>query len=246
MTIIPIISDLQVGCHDKRSISAVATFIADQMPEKVGCVGDVLDAWQVSHWCRGRAGEFDGQLGKLRDEAHEILSDLRVTDLSRSNHDDRIEKYVREYAPGLSGLPELRLENFLYLDDIGITFHRRPSFIAPGWLLMHGDEGSSVRSSGGTALSLARRTGRSVACGHTHKMGIQHDHNSWDGKIVAPLWGFEVGHLMDMKKASYLKAGIANWQNGFGVLVVDGTSVYPIPVPIINGKFYFDGKTYKG
>lgn len=246
MEIIPVISDLQVPLHDKRAVSAVATLIADRGCTKVACVGDVLDQWQVSQWCRGRAGEHDGQLGSARDEAVTIMRDLRITNLSRSNHDDRIEKYVAQHAGGLSGLPELRIENFLSLDSLGITFHRRPAVIAPGWLLLHGDEGSSVRSPGGTALGLARRTARSVACGHTHKMGLQHEHSSWAGKIVAPLWGFEVGHLMDMSKASYLKMGHANWQPGFGVLVVDGKDVTPIPIPIRNGSFYFDGKVWKG
>jgi UDP-2,3-diacylglucosamine pyrophosphatase LpxH len=244
---IPIVSDLQIPLHDKRSVAAVCDFIQNNtMVGRVGCVGDVLDQWQVSQWCRGRAGEFDGQLGKARDEAVQVMADLCITDLSRSNHDDRIEKYVAEHASGLSGLPELRLETFLHLDANRIDFHREPFAIAPGWLLLHGDEGPLSKLAGGTALGLARRTGRSVVAGHTHKMGLTHDHQTVNGRLVSSLWGFEVGNLMDMRKANYLKMGHANWQSGFGVLVVDGSDVTPVPIPIKNGRFFFDGQTWKG
>lgn len=244
--IIPVISDLQVPFHDQRAVSAVATFVADRGYE-TACVGDVLDAPQVSRWCRGMKGEYDGLLGAQRDRATAILKDLRVRNLSRSNHDDRIETYIRKYAPGLDGLPELRIESFLRLDSIQCQFHREPFELAPGWLLLHGDEASLSQTAGSTALGLAKRTGRSVVCGHTHRMGIQHQHSSFRGSVVAPLWGFEVGHLMDQSRASYLKAGIANWQQGFGVLVVDGMDVIPIVVPMRNdGSFWFDGKRWRG
>lgn len=244
--VIPVISDLQVPLHDKRATSAVATWIADQRFTQVACVGDVLDSTQISRWTRGTAGEHAGSLAKDRDLAVKVMRDLRITDLSRSNHDDRIENYVRQYGPGLATLPELRIETFLGLDDLHITFHRKPMAIAPGWLMMHGDESGYSRTAGGTALGLARKTGRSVVCGHTHKLGLQHDHASFGGRRVRNTWGFEVGNLMDARRAGYLKAGISNWQQGVGVLVVDGNDVTPIPIPIRpNGSLYFDGKTYK-
>lgn len=245
MKIIPVISDLQVPFHDRRAVDAIATMIADREYEQVVCVGDVLDQYQISQWHRGRAGEYDGQLAKQRDVAVQVMVDLGVTDLSRSNHDDRLAKYVAEHAPGLSGLPELTLEEFLWLDEQEITFHRKPMKVAPGWVMMHGDESGNNRTSGGTALGIARKAGSSVVCGHTHKLGVQHDHPTMGGRITREVWGFEVGNLMDATKADYLKAGIANWQQGFGILVVDGKDVTPVPIPIRNGRFFWDGKTWK-
>ena len=242
--LIPIISDLQVPLHDKRAVSAVATFLADKNLDSV-CVGDACDSTQISRWTRGTAGEH-GDLDAGRRATTAVLRDLRVRHLSRSNHDDRIETYVRRYAPGLASLPELFIENFLALDTINCELHRDPYSVAPGWVLVHGDEGSMIQSPGGTALNIAQRFGKSVVSGHTHKLGLQHKHHSLGGKVTRELWGFEVGHLMDMNKASYLKAGHANWAQGFGVLAVDGKDVTPIPVLIRGGKFTFDSKTYKG
>jgi len=244
--IIPIISDLQAPYHDRRAVSAVATWIADLMPEQVACVGDVLDGPQISRWTKGKAGEFTADLAKDRDVAKQLLFDLRVTDLSRSNHDDRLEKYVKDYAPGLSGLPELRLETFLGLDELGIKFHRKPCEIAPGWLLMHGDEGTLSRVAGMTALGLARRTGKSVACGHTHRAALTNDNLGYNGKTKHQRWGLETGNLMDASKAGYMKAGITNWQQAVGCLIVDGRDVTPLLIPIQNGRLYFDGKYYRG
>jgi hypothetical protein len=153
---------------------------------------------------------------------------------------------VAQHAPGLSSLPELKIEEFMGLNQLGITFHRKPYAIAPGWLMVHGDEAGSSRIAGGTALGLARKLGKSVICGHTHKMGLIHDHSSVNGKQTAQRFGFEVGNLMDQSKASYLGAGYANWQPGFGVLIVDGNNVTPLPIPIINNQFYWEGKTYRG
>jgi hypothetical protein len=246
MELIPVISDLQAPYHDKRAVGALVSFIEEYDFKKVLCVGDVLDAPQISQWTKGRAGEHAGNLARDRDIAVDLLRRLRVTDLSRSNHDDRLEKYVEKYAPGFAGLPELTIENFMGLVDLGITFHRKPAKVAPGWYMLHGDEVGYSRTAGGTALGLARKVGGSVVCGHTHKLGLQHDHSSVAGRRTASRWGFEVGNLMDQKRASYLGAGYANWQQGFGVLLVDGSQVTPIPVPINNGSFWFDGRKYSG
>lgn len=246
MELIPVVSDIQAPYQDKRAVAALAQFIEDQKFTKVLCVGDVLDAPQISRWTKGLKGEHAGDLAKDRDIAVQVLRDLRVTDLSRSNHDDRIENYVAKQAPGLAGLPELSIEKFMGLDDLGITFHRKPAKVAPGWFMLHGDEVGYSRTSGGTALGLARKVGGSVVCGHTHKLGLQHDHSSVSGRRTANRWGFEVGNLMDQRRAGYLGAGYANWQQGFGMLLVDGSNVTPIPLPIYNGRFWFDGHCYRG
>lgn len=110
--------------------------------------------------------------------------------------------------------------------------------------MAHGDEGSLIRTSGGTALSLAKRTGLSIVCGHTHRLGIQHEHTAYNGKLNGKLYGVEVGHMMDLRKASYLKSGGANWQAGFAILYVDGSRVTPSVIPVIGKSFVVEGEVY--
>lgn len=245
-TYIPIVSDVQAPYFDRRAVDAMALLIESLNPETVACVGDMLDQPQVSQWTKGRAGEFAGNLAADRDVAKQVMKDLRITDLSRSNHDDRLEKYVSQYAPGLSGLPELTTEEFMGLNELGITFHRKPYKLAPNWHMIHGDEVGSSRIAGCTALGAARKLGSNVVCGHTHKAGLTHDHSAVSGRTTAKRWGLEVGHVMDMKRASYLGAGYANWQQAMGMLVVDGADVIPFVIPIDKGKLYWDGVWYRG
>ena len=162
----------------------------------------------------------------------------------RSNHGDRISNYINKYAPALASLRALEYETLLRYDELDITYHDKIWQFAPGWALAHGDEGNLIQTSGGTALSLARRIGLSVVCGHTHRQGIQHYHVGYNGRISARLFGVEVGHLMDLNKADYLTTGAANWQQGFTILYIRRSNVTAVNVPIVGRSFCVEGDVY--
>jgi len=50
---------------------------------------------------------------------------------------------------------------------------------------------------------------------------------------------------MNIKQAKYIKAGLFTWQQGFGILHVDGKNVTPQIVPIIKNSFTVEGKTWR-
>jgi len=155
--------------------------------------------------------------------------------IQRSNHTDRIENYVTKYAPAFEPLRDIKVENLLGYSDLGITYLHRMKEIVPGWVMAHGDEGRLSKVPGSTALSLAHTIGKSVVCGHTHRLGIQHETTGLYGNNKT-IFGLEVGHMMDIKQASYLTSGVANWQQGFGLLVQNKQNKYvPYTVPMING-----------
>jgi len=246
VSIVFIVSDLQVPYHDKRAVDAVGQCIQDNRrnTERVISIGDEMDMQTISRWSAGTPTEYEKSIGKDRDATVEVLRDLQVTDVIRSNHTDRLFNTVMRRAPGLLGLPELELENFLRLPELGITFHKEAFNFAPGWIAMHGDESGLRSGAGSTAAGLAAKTGMSVVCGHTHRMGLIPVSDSYNGKITKTRWGFEVGNLMDFSTAKYTK-GVANWTPGWGALLVEGKTVTPIPIPIINRSFNFLGKVYK-
>jgi hypothetical protein len=241
---------MQIPYHDRRAVRNVLNFIAEYRPDEIASVGDEVDFPQISRWTRGTAGEYKGDLQAHCDAGKRVFAGLRAVHdgpihVSRSNHMDRPLTYVRTRAPGLMGLKALEVPSLLDFEKYGVTYHEEPYEIAPGWLLAHGDEGGSSRMPGGTALSLARKWGYSVVCGHTHKLGIQHEHMAVNSKLVKERFGFEVGNLMELKSAHYLKAGHANWNQGFGILYVDKNRVTPAPVFIKpNGTFVVEGRTY--
>ncbi len=240
-----VISDLQVPYHDSKAVRNVAAFIKRWKPDRVATVGDEIDLPQLSRWERGLAGEFAGTLDRDRRITQEVLYDLRVTDMVRSNHTDRLYTSIKTRLPALAALPELQFENWLGLPELGIKFHRDPMPIAKGWIVLHGDEGQVSQKGGQTALGLAIRHGKSVVCGHTHRGGLASVTASSGGKIGHTLFGLEVGNLMSFSSAKYLKGGSGNWQQGFGILYVKNKKVAPVFVPIEkDGSFIVEGKTY--
>jgi predicted phosphodiesterase len=239
-----IISDLQIPFHDPRLVTNLIGFVKRYKPDQVVSIGDEIDLPSVSRWQRGTIGEYAGTIGRDRDMTVKILEQLRVNDVVRSNHTDRLFNYIANQAPGLMGIPELQLENFLRLPELGITYHKKPMPIAPNWIAVHGDHGRISQVAGQTALKQALQHGKSVVCGHTHRLGLTHATEASGGVIGRILSGLEVGNSMQFSKASYTH-GSANWQQGFGLLYVDGKNVTPVAVPVHkDGSFVVEGKRY--
>ena len=240
---IVVISDLQSPFHIVGATKTIAKFIKAYKPTTVVSVGDEIDFPQISRWEEGGPGEWKYDIGKHRDITVKLLEELQIKHISRSNHSDRLYNKIRSKAPGFLGLPELEIEKFLKLDELGITYHHEPYELAPGWIMLHGDEGNVQPTPGATALGLAKRSGMSVVCGHTHRMGLAH-HTQAVATHTKTVWGMEVGNLMDYKHAKYIKAGLFTWNQGFGILHVEGTEVYPQLVPIVKNAFVVDGKRW--
>lgn len=253
---IVVVSDIQAPLHDVKAVEAVTEFIGDFQPDMVATVGDEADCTSISRHVRGRDKEYTDNLQAGLDSAHAVMRGFREAApraemvVQRSNHTTtRLENYIGLHAPGIASLRGLTWPALMRYDEIDVKLSLAPTLIAPGWHMLHGDEGRSATYAGGTALKLANQLGTSVLCGHTHKQGLIHDHDAHSGKVTKHRFGFEVGHLMDMRKADaanggYLKFGGSNWQAGFGLLYVTGKAVLPVPVPIVNGKFVVEGKEY--
>lgn len=250
MKTVVVLSDIQSPSHDARAITAVTQFVKDFQPDELYCVGDEADSPEPSRWNKGRAAEYSRTLQSGLDKTSMIMENFKNAlgdkpfHTMRSNHGDRINNYITKYAPALDGLRALEYEALLGYDRLDITYHDRIWSFAPGWALAHGDEGNLIQTSGGTALSLAKRIGLSVICGHTHRQGFQHFNEGLNGRVSRRLFGIEVGHLMDLSKADYLATGSANWQQGFGVLYIRRSSVTAVTVPIVGRSFTVEGKVY--
>jgi hypothetical protein len=129
------------------------------------------------------------------------------------------------------------------LDELGIKFHRKPLEFAPNWIAIHGDQGSIKPQPGASALDSARKAGKNVVQGHTHRAGISAFTETSGGVLGRVLKGYEIGHLMDYSKVSY--TANPNWQQAFLVVYVDGKKVHPVLTYFEkDGSFIFEGKVY--
>ena len=241
---IVVISDLQVPFHDQRAVDNVAAFIRSFKPDQVITIGDEIDFQQISRWADGTPGWYEQTLGANRDETVSILRQLKVTDVIRSNHTDRLYNVIMKKIPAFLSLPELRFEKFMKFDELGITFHKNPMAIAPNWIAVHGDHTPIKQLGGLSALEAARRHGKNVISGHTHRAGRSAFTEASGGRLGRVLHGVEVGNLMDFKQASYTK-GTANWQQAFAIMYVKGSNVQVDIIHIEkNGTFIVQGKVY--
>jgi predicted phosphodiesterase len=243
---IVILSDLQVPFEDVHVTRNIAKFLEKFKPDQTVTIGDEIDFQTISKWSDGTPLAYEQTLGDDRDRCVELLWELGVTDCIRSNHTDRIYNIIMKKIPSFLSLPELRFEKFMKFDELGITFWKKPMPIAPNWIAVHGDH-SPIKSQGGlSALEAARRHGKNVISGHTHRAGRSAFSEASSGRLGRVLHGVEVGNLMDFSKALYGgSTGSFNWQQAFAIMYIHGKNVQVDLIYIEkNGTFIVGGKVY--
>ncbi|MFD8527843.1 metallophosphoesterase family protein [Streptosporangium canum] len=249
---IAVISDTQIPFEDKRALSNVIAFIGQTKPDEVVHVGDLMDYPQPSSWSKNSKEEFEGSVFKDSELGKRYLGDLRKVyagpiKVIEGNHDLRPRAYLAKWAPALAETNQFNVDVLLDFDGHGVELVKGFYDFTADWTITHGHLGFTLSQlAGRTAQLAANRIGKSVVMGHTHRLAVSRESFGYQGKITTRT-GFEVGHLMDIKKAVYLKSGGANWQQGFGVLDIDGGYVNPQGIPVHkDGSFLVDGFKYGG
>lgn len=245
--------DVQIPYHNSQQVRALNRFMSYWEPDEVIIIGDFMDYPQPSQWSKATAEEFKGSVFEDSEIGKRVLADMRVgysgpIKFIEGNHDARPKTYLAKYAPALAESKAFEISALLDFDSFGIIL--APAFydFAPGWVATHGHLGIKLSNSPGrTALGAAKRIGKSVVMGHTHRLAKLPDTIGRAGEYHT-LWGMEIGHVMDMRPGrvpQYLKGGFANWQSGFGIAYVNGNEVYPQTVEMGNeGEFAFEGEVF--
>jgi predicted phosphodiesterase len=241
-----VISDLQIPYHHEAAVKNVIKLARREKFDSVLNVGDEIDFQTISRWAEKTPLAYEQTLHRDRELTQSILWDLtenaKEAHIVRSNHTDRLYNTLLK-VPGLISLPELQYDKFMDFATMGIQFHKTFYEFEKGWILAHGDEGNTNPNPGITALNLAKKAGKSVVCGHTHKLGLS-AYTEGLGANYRTIWGIEAGNLMNKSKASYTK-GIANWAMGIVILDWDGKNMTPTLIPINkDGSFTALGKSY--
>lgn len=247
-----ILPDTHYPEHDRRLWKATLQAIEVMEPDEIVHIGDLMDYPQPSRWTKGTREEFEGSVFEdSRKAIEEFIEPLRDVfsgpiKIHEGNHDLRPRVYLDKYAPALSGEGTFDFDKLLRFEDYGIE--KLPTFydIAPGWISTHGHMGGiRLNQRGGlTAINAVMRAGKSVVMGHTHRAGIISHTNGLEGR-TSTVTGMEVGHIMDPKKVTYLKGGTGNWQQGLGVLTIDGRHVSPGLIPVSAGKIIVNREVIK-
>ncbi len=248
---IVVISDTQLPYENRRQVTSLLRFIGDTQPDEIVHVGDVMDFPQPSRWNKTTRGEFEGSVRRDAQDGRKFPASLRdvhsgpvgVTReimMSGQGCTSRSTAPPWTYSPTHSGSTS-------YWILTASASPLLPDFypFAPGWVSTHGHLGFSLsRIAGNTALNAAKKVGNSLVMGHTHRAGIVSESSGYGGKLQT-VTGMEVGNLMSMAKATYLKSGAANWQSGFAVITIAGRCVTPELVPMQpDGAFAYAGRRW--
>lgn len=247
-----VIPDMHLPYEDRKAVKTLIKFIGEYQPDEVVQIGDIMDYPQPSRWSKGTAAEYEGSVFvDSRYAQDRFLEPLREVysgpfGVIEGNHDSRPRTYLSTYAPALAESGEFELSKLLDFKRFRVDM--LPDFydVLPGWTMTHGHKGGIRLSqiAGNTALNAAKKFGRSIIMGHTHRLAVGAFAEGYQGEVHRTLTGFEVGHLANMKLMDYLKGAAGNWQAGFGIVHVDGKHVHPERIPITNNRFIVDGVKY--
>ncbi|MGN9782818.1 metallophosphoesterase [Nonomuraea sp. ZG12] len=251
---IVVVSDVQLPFEDKRALKNVLAFIGEYQPDAVYQIGDLMDYPTPSRWSKGTRSEFEQLVIKHSDYGKlHFLEPLRRVysghlGILEGNHDERPRVYLAQNAPALAEFADsLHFSKLLDFDGFGVELVKPFFKVGPDTVLIHGHEIKGMSQiAGTTAFNHAMKAGANVIMGHTHRLGVRRHTSQYIGGKATRRWGFEVGNLMDVKKTQYLGAGgVANWQQGFGILYVGKYDVSPYAIDIWpDGSFVVEGERY--
>jgi predicted phosphodiesterase len=238
-----VIPDFHAPYEDYQALHAVYKYAKDSKPDKVIMLGDCVDFYAISKFSRNpdRITSLQHEIDVVRyhfQHLREAVGDKTPILYVEGNHEMRLQKYLW-MNPEMSSLKKINtVPALLGLDDFGIKYVKNT--MVHGVLVKHGN---IVRShSAYTAKGEYDSEGTSGISGHSHRISAFY-HTDRSG---AHAW-YEMGHLCDLSQAEYMEGRVANWQQGFGVMLYNPErKTWKVEqVPIINNSFFADGKVYK-
>lgn len=230
-----LMGDVHCPIQDHAAVDAFIAVLKDIQPDELLILGDYLDCDAPARWSKDTVAEYADTLRVEIDEGKRVLELVRnnfqgTVSYIKGNHEERIEKYVDRYAPAIKSLvPDI--PQLLDFQQFNVTYQEQPYMVAPGVAAIHGGYLSSTLNGAGQSAFKARaRLGYSVVQGDSHRLGL-----GWDTTETRRFW-LEAGCLIDVSKVDYLKRpGLANWQQGYGLLQIANDKVFPSVHEIYNG-----------
>jgi predicted phosphodiesterase len=96
-----VISDLQIPFHHEAAVKNLIKLVKKEKFDLILNTGDELDMQSQSKWAKGTPLEWDGTLDADRSLAQDILYELGTTDVTRSNHTDRLYHTLLQHLASL-------------------------------------------------------------------------------------------------------------------------------------------------
>lgn len=240
-----IINDIHFPYHDRKVVDLFVEFCRKVKVGQIHLLGDIQNCGSLSlKFTEVPKDEKDRYLRHEIEMGGNFMEDLRDTFpftpiyFYGGNHEWRLERYIRQHAKALVGLPGLDIQSILGLPRLGITYFPYGQLVRWGGLrLTHGD---IVRSgSAMTARAMLQKYGTNVLFGHTHRGGVAY--SSTEGGTVGA-WENFCGCKLDQPYT----LGPNNWQQGWSLVHNDLRRHFTVvPIRVERGVYIFEGKKYE-
>lgn len=220
-------------------------------------MGDTADLASISRWGakKGHNAGVDDSLASARG----VIADWSAAAGARcakyllaSNHDERVSKHLWSRVSEIAHLYDDPLPKALGLDAAGVTYVRSPygghdypwsalqlPGTAPSLTCVHG---WMVRKQAGqSAMAHVDTLGRSVACGHCHRLGIAYRTFIRPDGLLTVQTGIESGTMSKIAGGLGYSAA-PNWMNGWATVWVHPDGLWtPSLALYVNGTLTWEG-----
>ena len=235
-----VLSDIHIPFHDENTLRCVFDCIVDNQPKYIVLLGDILDCYSISRFCKrpDRTRNLQDEINMFYNLMFELRKYIPNTEIHYvlGNHENRLEKLVLE-NPGLFGLKALEPQKLFRLDELSIYYHKTKVKIND-FIYYHGDVVRKDTSYTAKAEFLDHKMQDGVS-GHTHRLGSYY--TSYEQQPTA--W-FENGCLCKIEPDYLNDPDKANWQHGFSIVdYYEG--INQVTQVLINNKFMYNNILYK-
>lgn len=243
--LVVVLPDVHFGHADKGAITAILRMLKDYQPDEVIQIGDLIDGQALGQW--PKSPEDWNSLQDEFDEARTFWANIRtVCPHARlvqleGNHEERLQLCLWK-NPGLHTLRSLTIKSQMGLHESNVEYYRRTErFWISKPLRLLAKHGNQTNGNAAYAVhNEMMKAHASIVMGHVHRLGVTH-HTGEDGDTWT---GIECGHLTLPSHSDWLRGRTANWQQGFAVIHVFDTWFHPAVIPIVHGRFVWEGKVY--
>jgi hypothetical protein len=233
------LNDVHVPFEDKRALSVAFKFCEIIQPEII-LMHEWHDFYAISKFSKDpkRVNSLQEELDMVRgywEHLSEICPNSQKV-LLKSNHMDRLQKYMWRHAKAFAYLRDLQLNKLLKLDELGIAY--MDSFeIGDEFIAKHGK--NFRKHSAYTCRAEFEKEGISGASAHTHRLG-----KFYATKRSGDYEWMETGCLCKMQQ-DYIE-GVPNWQHGLGhIRIIGNKDIRQREIPIRDYKLIYRDKIIK-
>jgi len=232
------IGDFHIPDHDEKLVNLLLKFIKFFKPHKCYILGDLIDCYPVSKFCKSidRMGKLQAELDiaiPIIDQIQKYVEDITFLE---GNHEERIATYLQE-NPALFGLKCLEIKSLLGLKDRNIKFfpYKHEPIEYHKFQIHHG---SLIRKhSGWTAKALYDRYGGCGICGHSHR-GSNYIKRTRQG-----IFGWYENMCLCKLSASY--GDFFDWHQGWSIAYFTKKDLFHLEqIPVIDHEFLFQGRLF--